>query len=89
MAAPEIPPDAPDAADDASAESIGDAELRALLARAKADGDEPLRRLVSSYVTLRRLSADVIELIETQFGGATVARAPLLTHVKRLTRRDR
>ena len=89
MSAPETPAETPGAAGDEPAESIGDAELRALLARAKAEGDEPLRRLVSSYVTLRRLSADVIELIETQFGGATVARAPLLTHVKRLTRRDR
>ena len=76
----------PDTADEAP---LGDAELRDLLARAKADDDEPLRRLVSSYVMLRRLSADVIELIETQYGGATVARAPLLARVKRLTRRDR
>jgi hypothetical protein len=68
---------------------ISDAELRDLLARAKEGNDASLRRLVSSYVTLRRLSADVIELIETQFGGAIVARAPLLTRVKRLTRRER
>jgi hypothetical protein len=67
---------------------LSDAELRELLARAKASNDEPLRRLLASYVTLRRLSADVIDLIETQFGGQTVARAPLFTHVKRLTRRS-
>ena len=76
-----------DAPDDAL--PLTDADLRELLARAKEGNDEPLHRLVSSYVTLRRLSADVIELIETQFGGATVARAPLLTRVKRLTRRER
>jgi hypothetical protein len=66
---------------------LGDVELRELLARAKATNDEPLRRLVASYVTLRRLSADVIELIETQYGGQTVARAPLLVRVKQMTRR--
>jgi hypothetical protein len=74
-----------EADDDASA--LTDAELRDLLARAKAGNDEPLRRLVASYVTLRRLSADMIELIITQYGGATVAQAPLLVRVRELTRR--
>ena len=67
---------------------LDDAELRALLARARADGDEPLRRLVASYVTLRRLTADAIEFVETQYGGSTVARVPLLVRLKRLARRE-
>ena len=84
-----MPPD--DLSDDAlaaEATSLSDAELRALLVRAKETGDEPLRRLLASYVMLRRLSADVIELIETQFGGSTVANAPLLKHVRQYVRRS-
>ena len=73
--------------DDAS--GLSDDELRALLARAKAAGDEPLRRLVASYVTLRRLTADALVLVEAQYGAAAVARVPALSHLKRLVQRER
>ena len=73
--------------DDAS--GLSDAELRTLLARAKAGGDEPLRRLVASYVTLRRLTADALMTVETQYGAAAVARVPSLAHLKRLVQRER
>jgi len=73
--------------DDAS--GLSDDELRALLARAKAAGDEPLRRLVASYVTLRRLTADALTTVETQYGAAAVARVPSLAHLKRLVQRER
>jgi hypothetical protein len=73
--------------DDAS--GLSDVELRALLARAKAGGDEPLRRLVASYVTLRRLTADALTTVEAQYGAAAVARVPSLAHLKRLVRRER
>ena len=75
------------APDDAS--GLSDDELRALLARAKATGDEPLRRLVASYVTLRRLTADALAFVEAQYGAAAVARVPLLSRLKRLARRER
>jgi hypothetical protein len=75
------------APDDAS--GLTDDELRALLARAKAAGDEPLRRLVASFVTLRRLTAEALTLVETQYGAAAVARVPALSHLKRLVRRER
>jgi hypothetical protein len=55
-----------------------DAELRTLLARARASDDTLLRRVVLSYVTLRRVTADVIGLIEGREGGAAVAGTPLL-----------
>ena len=76
----DVPPD--------DASGLSDAELRALLAQAKAVGDVPLRRLVSSYVTLRRLTADALQLVETQYGAAAVARVPALSHLKRLVQRD-
>jgi hypothetical protein len=75
------------APDDAT--GLSDTELRALLAQAKAAGDEPLRRLVSSYVTLRRLTAEALTTVETQYGAAAVARVPSLSHLKRLVQRER
>ena len=75
------------APDDAS--GVSDAELRALLADARASDNEPLRRLLASYITLRRLSAEVITLIEAREGGAIVVRNPLFSRLKHLTRRTR
>ena len=74
------------APDDAA--GLSDAELRALLAQARATNDEPLRRLLASYVTLRRLAADAVTLVQSQYGGAIVARAPLLTRLKQLSERS-
>ncbi len=69
------------------ASGLSDAELRSLLAQARRTGDEPLRRLLASYVTLRRLAADMITLIETREGAATIVRTPLFSRIKHLTRR--
>ena len=76
----DIPPD--------DASGLTDAELRALNTRAKVADDEPLRRLVASYVTLRRLTAEALQTVETQYGAAAVARVPSLAHLKRLVRRE-
>jgi hypothetical protein len=65
--------------------SVTDVELRALLARARANGDTSLHRLVTSYVTLRRVTADVIASIEARDGGAAVARTPLLLRARDLS----
>jgi hypothetical protein len=73
------------APDDAS--GVSDAELRGLLADARASDNEPLRRLLASYITLRRLSAEMITLIEAREGAATVVRTPLFSRIKHLTRR--
>jgi hypothetical protein len=64
---------------------LRDAELRALLARARAQDDQGLVRLIVSYVTLRRVMADVIASIEARDGGAAVARSPLLLRARELS----
>ena len=63
---------------------LRDAELRELLARAREHDDLPLVRLITSYVTLRRVMADVIASIEAREGGAAVARTPLLLRAREL-----
>ena len=75
------------APDDAS--GVSDAELRGLLAEARASGNEPLRRLLASYITLRRLSAEMLTLVEAREGAVTVVRTPLFSRLKHLTRRTR
>ena len=79
------PPGDAFAPDDASA--LPDEELRRLLAQARATGDEPLRRLLASYITLRRLASEMLSLIEVREGGITIARTPLFSRIKHLTRR--
>ena len=64
---------------------LRDVELRALLVRARAQNDQGLVRLILSYVTLRRVMADVIALIEARDGGAAVARTPLLLRARELS----
>ena len=71
--------------DDAGA--LSDEELRRLLARARETGDEPLRRLLASYITLRRLAAEMLALIEAREGAVTIVRTPLFSRLKHLTRR--
>jgi hypothetical protein len=63
---------------------LTDAELRALAVRARSADDELLRRLVTSYVTLRRVTADVIAFVEAREGGAAVAGTPLLRRARAL-----
>lgn len=73
------------APDDAA--GLSDAELRALLAQAKATNDAPLRRLIASYVTLRTLSAEMITLVAAREGAQTVTRSSLFSRLKHLTKR--
>ena len=73
------------APDDAA--GLSDAELRALLAQAKLTNDEPLRHLIASYLVLRRLSAEMITLIEAREGAQTVTRSSLFSRLKHVTRR--
>ena len=76
-------PDKSEPIDDSTA-PLTQAELRALGARARAGNDALLRRLLTSYVTLRRVTADVIVFIEAREGGAAVAGAPLLRRARHL-----
>jgi hypothetical protein len=64
-----------------------DGELRDLLGRARELDDPRLARLVTSYVMLRRVTADVIAGIEARDGGAAVARSPLLLRARELSTR--
>lgn len=73
---------------DADGTSIDDGELRALLAQGRAHADGRLVRLVTSYVTLRRITADVIAAIEAREGGAAVAKNPLLLRARQLSDRN-
>lgn len=68
---------------------IADTELKSLLQDARQRGDEPLRRLVTDYITLRRVTADVIAFIESREGGAAVSGTPLLLRARALTRAER
>ena len=69
-------------ADDAP---LRDAELRELLVRARAQDDRRVALLITSYVTLRRVMADVIASIEAREGGAAVAKSPLLLRARELS----
>ena len=69
---------------DADVAPITDGELRGLLAAAREHADWRLVRLVTSYVTLRRVTADVIAAIEAREGGAAVAKSPLLLRAREL-----
>ena len=71
-------------ADDAP---LRDAELRELLVRARAQDDHRVAQLITSYVTLRRVMADVIASIEAREGGAAVAKTPLLLRARELSGR--
>lgn len=69
--------------DDAAA-PLTDAQLRALLVRAREGDDAMLRQLVTDHVTLRRVTADILAFLEAREGGAAVARVPLLLRARRL-----
>ena len=70
--------------DETSATPLTDGELREIGARARAGDDLLVRRLLTSYLTLRRVTADVIALIEAREGGATIAGLPLLLRARQL-----
>ena len=72
--------------DDAS--GLSDAEVRELAARARATGDEPLRRLVASYLTLRRVAAETVTFIEAREGAQTVVRTTVFRRLRQLARRS-
>ena len=67
---------------------LTDLELRELLVRARAHDDPQLVRLVTSYLMLRRITADVIAGIEAREGGASVAKNPLLLRARQLSSRS-
>ena len=73
------------APDDAS--GVSDTELRQLLVEARASGNDPLRRLLASYISLRRLSAEMITLVAAREGAMTIVKTPLFSRLKQLTRR--
>jgi hypothetical protein len=66
---------------------LTDGELREMLARARANDHPQVVRLVTRYVTLRRVTADVIAAIEEREGGAAVAKSPLLLRARELSAR--
>jgi len=70
---------------DADVSVITDGELRTLLTQGRDHADGPLIRLVTSYVTLRRVTADVVAAIEAREGGAAVAKNPLLLRARELS----
>jgi hypothetical protein len=53
--------------------------------RARAQDDHRVAQLITSYVTLRRVMADVIASIEAREGGAAVAKTPLLRRARELS----
>ena len=63
---------------------LTDAQLRALLVRAREGDDAVLRQLVTDHVTLRRVTADILAFLEAREGGAAVAGVPLLLRARRL-----
>jgi len=71
----------------ADATGMSDAELRVILAQARAADDAAVHRLVTSYISLRRLAAELVGVIETREGGKTIEQTPLFRRVRELTRR--
>lgn len=74
-----------DGAPSANDPPLRDAELRELLTQARERDDPRIVRLITSYVTLRRVMADVIASIEAREGGAAVARTPLLLRAREIS----
>ena len=85
----EVASPAPDpslsASEDGDAGPVADADLHALLLQARRNGDVPLHRLVIAYMTLRRVTADVVGLVAAREGGASIAGTPLLKRARKLT----
>ena len=63
---------------------VTDAELHALVVRARATRDAELHRLVVAYLTLRRVTSDVVAFVAAREGGAAVAATPLLRRARLL-----
>lgn len=63
---------------------IADAELHALMLQARRTNDAPLHRLVIGYLTLRRVTAEVVTLVAAREGGASVASTPTLRRARQL-----
>jgi hypothetical protein len=66
---------------------IADDVLQVLMLQARRTQDTSLQQLVLGYLTLRRVTADVVALIATREGGAAVAATPLLRRARQLSGR--
>lgn len=66
-------------------DAVTDAELQGLRVRARDDGDDALRRLIISYLMLRRVTAEVITLVSAREGGFSIANTPLLRRARELS----
>jgi len=73
-----------EASEQAAEGPIPDAELHALMVQARRTKDAPLHRLVVGYLTLRRVTADVVALVAAREGGAGVAGTPLFRRAREL-----
>jgi hypothetical protein len=74
------PPDAPER----PVRPVSDADLRALLAQARAADDARLRDLVHAYVALRGVTREALAFLEAREGGAAVAGVPVLLRARAL-----
>ena len=61
-----------------------DADLRALLARARRDDDAPLREVVHGFLALRQALGQVLDFLAAREGGAYIASAPALVRARAL-----
>lgn len=60
------------------------ADLHALMRQSRRTHDASLRRLVVGYLTLRRVTADLVALVGAREGGATIASTPLYRRARDL-----
>lgn len=70
--------------DDAEA-VLTDAELRELAQRVRENADPLLRRLLLGYLTIRRVTADVVDGIATRDGGQVIANSALFRRARFLS----
>ncbi len=63
---------------------IPEADLHALMLQARRTNDAPLHRLVVGYLTLRRVTTDVVALVAAREGGAGVAGTPVFRRARDL-----
>jgi len=64
---------------------LTDAELRELAERVRGNADPLLRRLLLGYLTIRRVTADVVDGIATRDGGQVIASSALFRRARILS----